>query len=425
MIKSQIIEASSFTQSRVEFNIPQALCSSIKVCDLGVYGAPNPEFPLDPILGQLSVISKITMRDNGQVLSQYDRRVSSLLEYKALQKSNLKHRSIVKKLNAHNYGLLVENGGADNTVATIGVNAAMAGEGVVSPRICMDKKDLTRVFTAQADTKLAVLDLRDMLGWCNAVYKSGSNVISEYMPCHIHKNLKLSIEFNAPANVSPTATTVAQPYLIFDAVENMEVENAFSKGVEAEWTDMELEEVYLGTDTTSKRFLNSFYGKTVANMHILPLNNAQTIVPLAPSMGGESAGDDKLNLLLNQVPLLQQGGIDSPGKRAAFLQMAVGDLAIPLGADRAVANCPDRSASANAVNSLYEGEINGGNYNCQSNYFSSATLAYMALPIQAKVTSLQLDFNRSNNFGGSLLCFGEVLKMESFDKSGVPIISYA
>lgn len=426
MIKSQIIEASSFTQSRVEFNIPQALCGSIKICDLGVYGSAAAEYSLDPLLGQLGVIKSITLRDNGQVLSQYDRRVASLLEYKALQKSNLKHRSIVKKLNAHNYGLLVENGGADNAVQTIGIVGNLAGEGVVSPRICMDKKDLSRVFAAQADTKLAILDLRDILGWANAVYKDGSNVINSYMPCHIHKNLKLSIEFNPVTFVGAAATTVAQPYLIFDAVENPAVSSAFmSAGLLAEWTDMELEEVFLGTDTTSKRFINSFYGKTVANMHILPLNTAQTVVPLAPSMGGQAAGNDKLNMLLNQVPVLQQGGIDSPGKRAAFLQMTVGDLSIPLGSDREVGNCPDRSASANAVNSLYEGEINGGNYNCQSNFFSLATLAYMALPIQAKVNSLQLDFSRSDNFGGSLLCFGEVLKMESFDKSGIPIISYA
>jgi hypothetical protein len=426
MIKSQIIEASSFTQSRVEFNIPQALCGSIKICDLGVFGAAAPEYSLDPMLGQLGVISKITLRDNGQVLSQYDRRVASLLEYKALQKTNIKHRSVIKKINAHNYGLVVENGGQDNAVATIGIVGAMPGEGVVSPRICMDKKDLSRVFTAQADTKLAILDLRDILGWANAIYKSGENLIGSFMPCHIHKNLKLSIEFNSPALVSPNATTIAQPYLIFDEVDNQAAMNAFmSAGIEASWTDMELEEVFLGTDTTSKRFLNSFYGKTLANLHVLPLNNGSVVVPLAPSLGGQAAGDDKLNFLLNQVPLLQQGGIDSPGKRAAFLQMAVGDLAIPLGADRAVTNCPDRSASSDAVNSLYEGGINGGNYNVQSNFFSSGTLSYMAVPIQAKVTSLQLDFNRSTNFNGALLCFGEVLKVEKFDKSMMPIISYA
>jgi hypothetical protein len=429
MIKSQIVEASSFSQSRVEFNIPQSLCGGIKVCSLGVFGPPNPVYPKDPILGQLAVISKITLRDNGQVLSQYDRQILSLMEYKMLQKSNVKQRSVLKRVNAHNYGLVVNNGGADNTGSTqIGVGAAMAGEGIVSPRICMDKKDLTRVFTTQADTKLAVLDLRDVLGWCNAVYKVGSGVVSSYMPCHIHKNLKLSIEFAAPGAVATDATTVAQPYIIFDEVVEPDVEAAFAKGsLIGQWADMELEEVFLGGNAQSKTFLNSFYGKTLANLHIIPKLTNQNIAPLAPNLGEQSAGDDKLNVLLNQVPLIQQGGIDSMGKRAAFLLMALNgsDLSSPLGADRTVQNSPNKTNSADAVNSLYEGADNAGTYNCQSNFFSAGTLSYMAMPIQSKVESLQLDFRRSTNNDASLLFFGEVLKVESFDASGKPVIGYA
>lgn len=427
MIKSQIIEASSFTQSRVEFNIPQALCGGIKVCGLGVYGSTGPEYPLDPILGQLNVISKITLRDNGQVLSQYDRRLASLLEYKSLMKSNVKHRSVLKRTLAHNYGLVVNNGGPTSAVAQIGLGADMPGEGSVISRVCMDKKDLTRIFTASVDTKFAVLDIADVLGWCNAVYKSGSEVISAYMPCHAHKNLKLSIEFNKPDSVSATATLVAQPYLIFDEVNNQQVADSFKVGsMVGEWTDLELEELYLGTSTVSKTFLNSFYGKTVGTLHVLPLNPNSANVPLAPTTGlTASTGADKLNVLLNQAPLLQQGGIDSPGKRCAFLQMTAGDVAIPFGADRVITNCPDKGTSADASNSIYEGDANAGAYNCQSNFFSQGTLSYSALPIQAKVNSLQLDFARSVNTAQALLCFGEVLKTETFDNSGKPIIGYA
>jgi hypothetical protein len=284
------------------------------------------------------------------------------------------------------------------------------------------------VFTAQLDTKFAVLDIADVLGWANAIYKSGSEVISSYMPCHAHKNLKLSIEFNLPALVSPTATQINQPYIIFDEVDNMQVAESFKVGsMVGEWTDLELEEVYLGNATSSKTFLNSFYGKTLGTLHVLPLSGVAGAdnVPLAPTTGlTTSTGADKLNVLLNQAPLLQQGGIDSPGKRCAFLQMSVGDLSIPLGADRVITNSPDKATSADATNSIYEGPANAGAYNCQSNFFSQGTLSYSALPIQAKVNSLQLDFASSVNSVQSLLCFGEVLKTETFDNAGKPVIGY-
>jgi hypothetical protein len=424
MYKSHIIEAASFTQQRVEFNIPASLCANLKICDLGVFGTADAAYPLDPILGQLGIISKMTLRDNGQVLSQYDRRFASLMEYKTLMKSNTRQRGIVKKLYAHNYGLQVQNGGADNGNTQIGIVGANNGEGVVYPRICMDKKSLSRIFPNQLDTKLAVLDVRDVFGWANAMY-SGNADLSAFMPCHMHRNMKLQIEFNPTTSVVAGANVrVAQPYLIFDEVMDPAMEKEFMNAT-AEWTDLELEEIFLGADTASKKFLNSFYNKTVGNLHIVPLNNGSTVVPLAPSNGGTaSTGADSVNVLLNQTPVFQLGGVDSPGKRNAFLNMTVGELAIPLGSDRVVQNSPARNLSSDAANSLYEGGANAGDFNTQSNFFSSGTLSYTVLPIQAKVNSLQLNFARSLNFDASLLCWGEVLKVSSM-QNNVPVVGYA
>ena len=422
MIKSHIIEAASFTQARCEFNVPAALCASMKLCDIGVTVADR-AYPLDPIIGQLGIIKSITIRDNAQVLSQYDRRFASVMEYKALQQTNTKHRNILRKLYANNHGFQLENGGANAaTPGNIGAGNVL-GEGVVYPRVAVDKRCLSRVANTQLNSKLAVLDLRDVMGWCNAVYSGGDAALSGYMPCHMHNNMKLQIEFNIPTNVAGGANGIIQPYLIFDEVNNPSLAKEYMNAT-GSWTDLELEEIYLGTDATSRRFLNSFYGKTVGNLHLIPLNNGSTVVPLAPTLGNTYAANDRLNLLVNQVPLLQQAGIDSVGKRNVYLQMAVGDLCIPIFADRIIKGSGDKTNSADAANSLYEGAvIAGGTFAANSNYFSAGTLSYMALPVQSKITSLQLDLSRSTNFNATLLCFGEVMKQSQLGQ-GSPVVSY-
>jgi hypothetical protein len=418
MLKSQIVEASSFSQKRVEFSIPQLLCAGMKICDLGVYGVPNPAYPLDPVLGQLAVISKIRLLDNGVVLSQYDRRFTNITTYKQLLKNNTKHRCISRKVNANNYGFVVENGGT----TSVNVPGTVAGaEGNCRPRICTDKKDLSRVFQAQADTKLAILDLRDCLGWCDAVYSSASAELSAYMPCQLYKNLKLSIEFDLPANVCANATTIAQPYMIFDSVDDSQVASAFN-GTSAEWIDMELEEVYLGNATSSKRFLNSFYGKKLGNLHLMKASTAGSV--LSPGYGIET-----INLLVNQVPLFQQSGLDSLGKQVAFTQMAVGgDVYSPLTADRVIGGgyVPNKGTSADtSATSIFEGAVSVP-FIGASNYYASGAMSYISMPVQQAISSLQLDYSRTVNTDASLLFFGEVAKMLSFDsKSNAPVVTYA
>jgi hypothetical protein len=418
MLKSQIIEPSSFSQKRVEFSIPQQLCSGMKICDLGVFGPANPAYPLDPVLGQLAVISKIRLLDNGVVLSQYDRRFTNITTYKQLLKNNTKHRCITRSVNANNYGFVVENGGP----SSVNVPGTIVGsEAACRPRICTDKKDLSRVFAAQADTKLAILDLRDCLGWCDAVYSSESAQLSAYIPCQLYKNLKLSIEFDLPANVCTGATTIAQPFMIFDSVDSPQVAAAFN-GTSAEWVDMELEEVYLGAATSSKRFLNSFYGKKLGNLHLMKSSTAGSV--LSPGYGAES-----INLLVNQVPLFQQSGLDSLGKQVAFTQMALGgDVYSPLTADRVIGGgfVPDKGTSADgSATSVFEGGVSVP-FIGASNYYAAGAMNYISMPVQQPITSLQLDYARTVATDASLLFFGEVVKQLAFDsKSNAPVITYA
>lgn len=414
MLKSQIIEATSFIPNkRVDFTIPSSLCKGIKLVDIGVYG--QQAYPADPVLGQLAIIKSIRLTEQGQVLSQYDRRFSNLMQYKSFQVNNTKQRCIKRKIDANNYGLVINNGGSDVTPAgNVGGQAIGAESVKIRPRICVDKKDLTRIALTQQDTKLAMLDLSDCLGFMNAQWDSANMDIMGYVPCHLFKNLKLSIEFNDVSSVA-AGTNVAQPYLIMDILEDPVAEKAFM-GKQAQWAEFELEEIYIDNAAQSTKFLNSFYGKTLGNMHVLA---SRAGVRLSPNLGGES-----LNLLVNQVPLFQQGGVDSLGKRAAFTQMVVEDLYVPLTSDRVLALVDTITASADDSNtSIFEGPANSSGVS--SNYYSQAC-SYLAIPIQQKINSIQLKYTRTGADAGTYLLFwGEVLKVMTMDQqSGAPVVSY-
>jgi hypothetical protein len=209
--------------------------------------------------------------------------------------------------------------------------------------------------------------------------------------------------------------------MIFDAVDNPQVAAAFN-GTSAEWVDMELEEVYLGAATSSKRFLNSFYGKKLGNLHLMKVSTAGSV--LSPAYGAET-----INLLVNQVPLFQQSGLDSLGKQVAFTQMALGgDVYSPLTADRAIGGglIPDKGTSADgSVTSIFEGGASA-EFIGASNYYASGAMNYISMPVQQSITSLQLDYARTVATDASLLFFGEVVKELMFDsKSNAPVITYA
>jgi hypothetical protein len=144
---------------------------------------------------------------------------------------------------------------------------------------------------------------------------------------------------------------------------------------------------------------------------------------LSPAYGAES-----INLLVNQVPLFQQSGLDSLGKQVAFSLMALGgDVYSPLTADRAIgAFIPDKGSDADAsATSIFEG-VASVPFIGQSNYYASGAMNYISMPVQQPITSLQLDYARTVATDASLLFFGEVVKQLAFDsKSNAPVITYA
>jgi len=145
---------------------------------------------------------------------------------------------------------------------------------------------------------------------------------------------------------------------------------------------------------------------------------------LSPGYGAES-----INLLVNQVPLFQQSGLDSLGKQVAFTQMAVGgDVYSPLTADRVIPGgfVPDKGTSSDAsATSIFEGGVSAA-FIGQSNYYASGAMSYISMPVQQSITSLQLDYSRTVGTDASLLFFGEVVKELAFDsKSNSPVITYA
>lgn len=412
MLKSQIIEANSFTQSRCEFSIPQKMCASMKLAHLGVYGAQA--YMVNGQIGQVSVIKKITLRQGGTVLSQYDRYFTNYLEFKSLGSGNSYHRNIGKQLKASNYGCVLNNGGPD----VAAVAGLAAGSGALRPRVCIDKKDLKTTQVAEADTHFAILDLAECLGFLSASYGDEANQISGVVPCHIFNNLKLSIEFQPPASVAIGATTVAQPYLIFNEIEDDALAKRFmTRSLVAQYADFELETVFLGTATTSKQFLNSFYGKTLGNM-VMMVDSGQA-VPRSYQQQGEV-----MRLLVNNSNLIQlTTGIDHAGKKAAFTRMTGSDLTIVAYADRTVPDFSAYNADANAsATTLYEGGANA--FSTESNFYTGGTQSYLVLPIQTKIDKLQIDYSRVAAGGINLLFWAEVGKVLSFDQMGATVISY-
>jgi hypothetical protein len=413
MLKSQIIEANSFNQSRCQFSIPQKLAASIKVAHLGVFGGQG--YVVNGQLGQTAVIKKLTLTQGGTVLSQYDRYFRNYLEFKTLNSGNSYHRNIGKQLKASNYGVCLNDGGSD--VAAI-AGLAIAGSGALRPRVCIDKKDLKSSQVNEVDTHLAMLDLAECLGFCSAVYQDGSNQIAGVIPCHIFNNLKLTIEFETPASVATNATTVAQPYLIFNEIEDDALAQRFmSRSLAAQYTDYELESVFLGTDLTSKKFLNSFYGKTLGNL-VYMVDSGQA-VPRSYYQAGEV-----FRLLVNNSNLIQlTTGIDHQGKKAAFTRMTGTDLSIVSLADRTLTDFPAYNADANAsATAAYEGGANA--LSTESNFYTGGTQSYLVLPIQTKIDKLQIDYTRQAAGNVNLLFWAEVGKVLSFDGMGAVVISY-
>ena len=413
MLKSQIVEANSFTQARCEFSIPAKMCASLKLAHLGVFGANG--YPLDGILGQVAVIKKITLRNGGTVLSQYDRYFRSLYEYRMMSSPNSYHRNISKETMCSNYGMCLNNGGSDKGANVAGVSV---GENATRPRVCMDKKHLRSAAVAEADSDLAIFDLAAMLGFLNASYQDGSNQISGVIPFHIFGNMKLQIEWEAPANVCAGATTVAQPYLIFNEIEDDALASRFmGKSLQAQYVDYELESVFINQATSSRSFLNGFYGKTLGNMVIM--TDIGDPVPLSYYQAGEV-----VRLLVNNSNLIQlTSGIDHEGKKAAFTRMTAGDLAIVSMADRTLSGNAGYGDDANAsAVSPYEGPANAAS--TESNWYAAGSQSYLTLPIQTKISQLQLDYARTANTAATLLFWGEVAKVMSFDNTGSVVISY-
>jgi hypothetical protein len=415
-IVSLIIEPTNFTPTRCDFNIPALLCDKMKLCHLGVYGGNG--IPLDPVLGQLAVISKITLRDGGVILSEYNRNIKSAMKLKLLDSgSNDDFRSKRRNLDGSIAGFELRRAGETDAAISPGAAARIMEQEVV-PKVCIDKKDPPRVRVAEAETRFAVLDIADVLGWCSAVYTGGSAVLSGSMPCHIHKQLKLSIEFAVPNTVATNATTIAQPYLIFREAQDATAEKAYmNANLVANYSDWEMESVWVGAGTSSKVFLNSFYNKTVSKLAMI---NETDGTGQSQALVGEV-----FRLLVNNVPYFQlTTGINHEAKKAALTRLAGYELPIALHSDKTTATAT-RMWPANPDDnntSICEGadadDVSG------SLWFRAAN-SYLVLPINQLINQLQIDWSIGAAPANLTLQFwGQVEKRVGFS-TNAPVVAYA
>jgi len=425
MIKSQVLECSSFTQTQCDIKLPRSLCSSMKLAHLGVYGGVG--YPTSGILGQVNVIKEIELLDGGVVLSGYTNKLQNLLEFLVLQKSNNTNRNLLKSTNCSNYGFLLNNGGADAGTTIDGI-ASTPYEGAVRPRVCVDKKNLMTSQASEQETDFAVLDLSMVLGFLNAQYKAGENVMQNVIPCHLFENLRLRIKFNSPSSVCDNATTVAQPYLIFDEIINEQLSNVFlqnKNSVIAEYKDLELEQVYLNNQTSVNTFLNGFYGKTIGNLYIM-FDGSTSGSPYQGDVAGNGqTPKEQFKFTVNNNSLLSlTSGINHEGKKAMYARQCGLDLDIPSLGDRVIALNGSLALNVNADgNSLYEGT--GNDKSVESNFYNAGRLSYLALPLDIKINSMQVEYLRTQTEQINMLVWAELGKFLNFDKnSGATTISY-
>lgn len=417
-VVSHIIEATNFTAKRADFNIPAMLCDKMRLCHLGVYGVAGQ--PLDPVLGQLAIIDKLTLRDGGVILSQYNRNIKSAMKLKLLSStSNDQFRSKRRVLDASLSGLELRNSGVE---VAGGVQPGEPGKlimGAGVPKVCVDKKDPVRIGETEEETRFAMLDLADVLGWCSAVYTAGNTVLSGTMPCHIHKQLKLSVEFAAADSVLADST-IAQPYLIFHEVQDAKAEQAYmNPNLVAQYADWELESVYLGEAQQSKVFLNSFFNKTLSKLAM--------IVDATQANGQSTALDGEVfRLLVNNAPYFQlTSGLNHAAKKACFTRLAGYELPIALHSDKPAdqANTmwpenPDEDAT-----SICE----GANAADQSgSLWYRAANSYLILDINQKITNLQIDYSETEAAANALTLqfWGQVEKRVAFS-TNAPVVAYA
>jgi hypothetical protein len=272
---------------------------------------------------------------------------------------------------------------------------------------------------AEAETRFAILNLADVLGWCSAVYTGGSAELSGAMPCHIHKQLKLSIEFDAPGNVTlGAATTVAQPYLIFREAQDPAAEKAYmNPNLVAQYSDWEMESVWIGNGTSSKVFLNSFYNKTVSKLAMI---NDIDATGQSVALVGEV-----FRLLVNNTPYFQlTTGINHEAKKAALTRLAGYELPIALHSDKTIATTtrmwpvnPDTDAT-----SICEGQDAD---DVSGSLWFRANNSYLVLPINQKINQMQIDWSiGAAPVDLTLQFWGQVEKLVSYS-TNAPTVAYA
>lgn len=425
MIKSHVLECTSFTQTQCDIKLPKSLCSSMKLAHLGVFGGVG--YPVSGIAGQLGVISEIELLDGGTVLSGYTNKVQNLLEFLVLRKSNNVNRNVLKSLHCSNYGFLLNNGGADAGETLDGI-ASTPYEGAVRPRVCVDKKNLMTSQVLEQETDFAVLDLSMVLGFLNAQYKMGENVMQNVIPCNLFENLRLRIKFNSPASVCDNATTVAQPYLIFDEIIDEQLSNAFlqsKNSIIAQYKDLELEQVFLGANTSVNTFLNGFYGKTIGNLYVMFDSSTSGSPYQGGARGNGIPPKEQFKFTVNNNSLLSlTSGIDHVGKKAMYLRQCGLDLDVPSLGDRVITLNGNLATIANGdANCLYEG--GGSDKSVESNFYNAGRLSYLALPLDIKIDSMQVEYLRTLTGVVNMLVWAELGKFLNFDKnSGATTISY-
>lgn len=418
MIKSHVVECASFTQTEANIKLPKVLSSGMKLAHLGVYGGVS--FPANPILGMVNVVQSIELMDGATVLSSYTDNFKNYLEFLVLQQSNNQNRSILKSTHCSNYGMLLNNGGLNIAGNQLNAQPNIIYEGAVRPRVCIDKRNLKTSQVAESDSDLAVLDLSLCLGFLNAQYKVGNQMVADLVPCHLFDNLRLRIKFNTPTTVCANATTVAQPYLIFDEIMDDQLSNQFlqsKKSLVAQFVDYELEKVYSSAQTANN-YLNGFYGKTLGKLVMMVDDNV---------CGSQFQSGEEIKFNINNNSLFALvSGVNHEGKKAMYVRQAGLDLDIPSYADRIIDLFGARATDANAsADSIYEGD-NTGATPTESNFFNFGRLSYLVLPsLNVRIDNLQLQYDRGNANAITMLFWAEVGKFLSFDQStGATTVSY-
>lgn len=437
-LKTTIIDPQFHSENRCEFRLEnrgQAYMPTLRIGNIGLSktGATPNAYHFGA--GTSSVISRIRLMDGNEELDSL-RNVAQWLTFKGALKSNSQNTNVFNHLNGNNQGWVY-----GETGELLEANTKQV----------VDQTVLNEAATGS-------LDLRECFGFLNSVSHLSTNlfknlrVIIEYVP-----NTSVQLLVNSQAAADVTGILKVVPILICDEITDGALVATLDKQLtSANWVAVEHDLANMPqafdpagatvATTANQRVqlrINGFQDKTVTRLMIAKCyeNTAATgpnvnqpgalgpnEVKALGGYGSKALHRERFNIRLNGRNVLAGDGLTTPAQATMMLSDTWGALDMcpfqnteSCGRDTPYAASALNIVGINATVPSVLTTAPGVNTGPQQGYWIGNS-AWIGVPIQDKVTDLQIDLERQGTFSTgtsssagnfqalNLHIFGEVVK---------------